>query len=129
MSYCTSIHCMDGRIQEPIRKYLTAKYNVKYVDAITEAGPCKILAENKDKDIINSIHFRIGISLQKHDSNMIAISGHHDCSGNPVADELQKQQIGQAMKYLKDSYPHVEVSGFWINSEWELKPLADRNNF
>jgi hypothetical protein len=126
MSYCTSIHCMDGRVQEPIRKFLTAKYELEYVDAITEAGPCKILAENKERDIIDSIHFRIGISLQKHNSNLIAISGHHDCAGNPTADEVQKQQIREAMNYLKNSYPHVEVTGFWINCEWELITLQEQ---
>lgn len=123
MSYCTSIHCMDGRIQEPIRKYLTVKYNVKYVDAITEAGPCRILAENNDRDIIESIHFRIGISLEKHYSNLIAVSGHHDCAGNPTTDEIQKQQIRQAMEYLKDSYPHVEISGFWVDHKWGIEPI------
>lgn len=126
MSYCTSIHCMDGRIQESIRSYLTAKYDVKYVDTITEAGPCKILSQNENRGIINSIHSRITISLQKHNSSLIAISGHHDCAGNPVDDEIQRQQIRQAIKFLKDFYAHVEVTGFWIDSEWKLIPLADR---
>ena len=125
LTYCTSIHCMDGRIQEPIRNYLTAKYDVKYVDTITEAGPCKILAENKDRNIIDSMRFRIGISLQKHNSNLIAVSGHHDCAGNPVADEQQKQQIMKAAKYLKDLYTEVEVVGFWIDHNWKLKTLKD----
>ena len=126
MSYCTSIHCMDGRIQEPIRNHLTAQYDVKFVDTITEAGPCRILAENKNKDIIDSIHFRIGISLQKHNSNLIAISGHHDCAGNPIADEIHRQQVQQAMKYLKDLYPHIEVTGFWVDDNWKLTPLDRR---
>jgi hypothetical protein len=120
---------MDGRVQEPIRKYLTAKYNVRYVDAITEAGPCKILAQNENRNIIDSIHSRIGISLQKHNSGLIAISGHHDCAGNPAADEIQRQQIRQAIKYLKDSYADVEVTGLWIDSDWKLTPLAEPNAF
>ncbi|KPJ96565.1 MAG: hypothetical protein AMJ53_00300 [Gammaproteobacteria bacterium SG8_11] len=123
MSYCTSIHCMDGRIQEPIRKYLTAKYNVKYVDAITDAGPCKILAEDKNRYIIDSIHFRVGISLQEHKSTLIVISGHHDCAGNPVADEIQKQQIRKAIKYLQNLYSQVEIAGFWIDHSWEIEPV------
>jgi Putative carbonic anhydrase len=99
---------MDGRVQEPIRNYLTEKYNVRYVD---------------------SIHSRIGISLQKHNSGLIAISGHHDCAGNPAADEIQRQQIRQAIKYLKDSYAHVEVTGLWIDSDWKLTRLAEPNAF
>lgn len=126
MSYCTSIHCIDGRIQEPIRKYLTSKYNVKYVDTITEAGPCRILAENQSGCNIDSIHFRIGISLRRHNSNLIAISGHHDCAGNPISDEQHKQQIGESMKHLRDIYPQIEVVGFWINKEWEVTKLSEQ---
>ena len=39
MSFATSIHCMDGRIQEPIIQYIKTKYDVQYVDVITEPGP------------------------------------------------------------------------------------------
>ena len=98
-------------------------YNVKYVDTITEAGPCKILADNKNKSVLDSIHSRIGVSLEKHQSNLIAISGHHDCAGNPCTPEEQKQQVKQSLKYLKKLYPQTEVIGLWIDSDWEVNAI------
>ena len=83
MSFCTSIHCIDGRIQEPISQYLKRKFRIKYVDTITEAGPNKILSEIKNKAIQESIFYRISISITQHQSQLIAISGHHGCLGNP----------------------------------------------
>ena len=120
MTFCTSIHCMDGRIQEPIVKYLKGTYGVDYVDAITEAGPCKILAENEDTVSVGSIMARANISVHKHGSRLIAVSGHYDCAGNPCDDDTQKQQIKKSVELLKSNFPEVEVVGLWIDSEWKV---------
>jgi hypothetical protein len=83
MTFCTSIHCMDGRIQGPIIRQVKKEYSIDYVDTVTEPGPCKILAENRDKLRVESILNRVNISVHKHGSKLILISGHYDCAGNP----------------------------------------------
>ena len=118
MTFCTSIHCIDGRIQEPLIKHLKAKYGISYVDTITEPGPCKILAENVDKVSVASIMKRVEISAKMHDSKLIAVSGHYDCTGNPGDDALQKKQIEESISYLKRKFPALKIVGLWINSEW-----------
>lgn len=123
MSFCTSIHCMDGRIQEPIIEYLKDKCDVKFVDTITEPGPIKIICENKDKAVIDSIHQRISISVDKHGSQIIAISGHHDCAGNPIPKEKQIEQILVDEKILKEKYPDVKIIKFYINEKWQVEEL------
>ncbi len=121
MTFCTSIHCMDGRIQEPITKYLKENYSVSYVDTITELGPCKILTENEDKASVHSIIERTKISINSHGSKLIAISGHYDCAGNPCDEEIQRKQIKKAIKCLKNNYPEIEIIGLWIDNEWKIK--------
>jgi len=111
---------MDGRIQEPIIKYLKDNYSITYVDTITEPGPCKILAENEDKRSIDSIMQKTRISINKHGSKLIAISGHYDCAGNPCADDIQKKQIRESIEYLKNHYPEIEIIGLWIDNEWRI---------
>ena len=123
MTFCTSIHCMDGRIQEPIIYYLKNNYGLSYIDTITEPGPCKILAENEDERLVNSIIRRTKISINKHDSKLIAISGHYDCAGNPYNEEIQKKQIKQSIMYLKKLYPKIEVIGLWIDNEWKINKV------
>ena len=120
MTFCTSIHCMDGRIQEPIIHYLKMNYNVSYVDTITEPGPNKIIAEHSHEFYMESIKTRIDISIQKHGSKLIAISGHHDCAGNPTDETTQKQHILASIEYLKIKYPHVTVIGLWIDANWNV---------
>jgi len=123
MNFCSSIHCMDGRIQEPVRTYLIKHYGVKYVDAITEPGPCKILSENQNRTLIDSILARIKISVNHHKSKLIAVSGHYDCAGNPVGEDVQKEQIKKSVEYLKNLYPELEIIGLWIDNEWRIHPV------
>jgi carbonic anhydrase len=118
MDFCTSIHCIDGRIQEPLRTYLIGNYGVKYVDAITEAGPCKILSENQNRTLIDSIHAKVNISVNHHKSRLIAISGHYDCAGNPVGEDVQKEQIEKSVETLKTLYSELEIIGLWVDNEW-----------
>ncbi len=123
MSFCTSIHCMDGRIQKPIFDYLTRRFNVQFVDVITEPGPCKIVAEQAPENLIHSIDQRLFISLNKHGSKVIAISGHHDCAGNPVSKEEQIRQIRKSAEVLKTKYPEATIVKLWINQNWEVEEL------
>jgi len=114
---------MDGRIQEPIIKYLKDNYNITYVDAITEPGPCKILSENEKKILVNSIIEKAKISINKHGSKLITISGHYDCAGNPCNEETQKKQIQESIKYLKNHYPEIKIIGLWIDKEWKINTI------
>ena len=104
-------------------KYLKENYNADYVDAITEPGPCKILAENKDTVLIGSILKRCEISINKHGSGVIAVSGHYDCAGNPCDEETQKRQIGEARKRLEGIYPGVSVIGLWVDEKWAVNEV------
>ena len=90
---------------------------------ITEPGPVMILAENKDKIKINSIHERIDISINKHHSRGIAIAGHFDCAGNPVSKEVQIQQIKKTITLLTGQYVKLEIIGLWIDGSGVVSPV------
>jgi len=126
MSFCTSIHCMDGRIQGPLAEYLKQGYGVDYVDTITESGPCRILAEKRDEALVRSILARTAISVDKHGSRLIAVSGHYDCAGNPCDEATQKDQVRQSIRLLAGIYPDAQLIGLWVDSNWrvhEVNPL------
>ena len=126
MKFCTSIHCIDGRIQEPIIKYLKGKFSVEYVDAITEGGPCGIFANCEDeanKGILDSLLSKINMLLAKRGTKFIAISGHYDCLANPLDKEQQIGQIKKSVEYLKEVYPNMKIIGLWVNSDWEVEAV------
>jgi hypothetical protein len=117
-SFATAINCMDGRTQIPVIDYIRKKYKVDYVDMITEPGPIRVLAENKDKPTLESIKRRVGISTGKHGSGNIVIVGHHDCAGNPVEKETQLKQIQESIRTVRSWGPKAEIIGLWIDEKW-----------
>ena len=123
MSFCTAINCMDGRIQVPVNEYLRKELFVDYVDTITEAGPVRILAEEQQSALADSILARVDISVNKHKSKAIAIVAHFDCAGNPVEEDVQLEQLETAIEFLNDEYPDVKIFGLWVDSDWDVEQI------
>ncbi|NQU95909.1 MAG: hypothetical protein HQ549_06780 [Candidatus Omnitrophica bacterium] len=117
--FATAINCIDGRTQKPVIDFVRRKFSVDYVDMITEPGPDKILSENKKSGIVKSIKDRVTISIEKHESKVIVIVGHHDCAGNPVNEKTHQTQIKKAIQNVDNWNSGVPVFGIWLNKGWK----------
>lgn len=115
--FATSICCMDGRIQIPIYQLLQTNYDVKYVDTITEPGIDKLFFDSAKTEEIKS---KVLISVNKHNSSVILVSGHFDCAGNPVSKEEHTKQIKNAVSIIKSWNLSVKVVGAWIDENWQI---------
>ena len=125
--FATVITCMDGRIQRPVIEYMKSTFGVTYVDAITEPGPNKILSENTDKNLVESIKRRVAISVEKHGSKVIAVVGHHDCAGNPADREIQLHHTLNAIDLVKKWSFGVHVLGLWVDESWQVHEVNPRD--
>ncbi len=123
MKFCTAITCMDGRIQLPVIKYLQKRFSAKYVDLITEPGVNRILAEQQDVNLIESILTRLSISVEKHNSIGAAVVGHYDCAGNPTSKEEQFLQIEKSIRLIRQQYIELEIIGLWIDEKWKVNEI------
>lgn len=116
--FCTSVSCMDGRIQLPIIHWLQEKYNVGHVDTITEPGIDKLFANSAKMAEIKS---KVSISVDRHGSKLILVSGHHDCAGNPVSKQEHIRHIKNTMEIVESWKFPVKIVGAWINEDWEVE--------
>ncbi len=123
MKFCTAINCMDGRVQLPVIEYLKNKFQVDYVDMITETGPNRVLAEQSNPDLVDSIFGRTKISVEKHGSKQIAIVGHFDCAGNPSGRDEQKIDTQRAVNFIRERMNNFEVIGLWVDENWEVNEI------
>ena len=124
MSFCTAINCMDGRVQLPVINYLTARFEAKHIDSVTEPGPVLYLAEKTDSEQTKSILHRTDISINKHRSTGIAVIAHHDCAGNPADDQTQIDQLTSAANFLASRYSNVDIIGLWVDSNWSINEIC-----
>ncbi len=118
--FATSISCMDGRIQTPISDWIKKNYSVDFVDTITEPGVEKKITENID---IEQIKSKAEISIFKHKSELIIVSGHHNCAGNPVSKEEHITQIRKSIGILESWNFPAKVLGVWVNDQWEVEQI------
>lgn len=115
-TFFTLIDCMDGRTKAQALEYGQGIFDARFADTITEAGIDKVLAELEvDSEVGKSIKNKIDISVHKHHSKGLLIAGHDDCCGNPVADEIHRDQIKSAATKIKNMVPkEIEVRGVFI---------------
>lgn len=111
------IKCMDGRIQNVVSAYMRKKLGVPYIDAITVAGPVKVLAEFKKEKILADLKFRAGISVNAHKSEVIAVCGHFDCAMVYATDEEQIEMVHVAVKNVSTWFEGVKVIGLFVTSD------------
>jgi hypothetical protein len=123
----TAINCMDGRTQLPVIEWMKREFGVEYVDSVTEPGPIKILAEAPESAAAKSILGRVAISVEKHRSRSIVVVAHFDCAGNPVPRGPQMEQLERALATVRCWGFPVEVSGVWVDENWEVERAGTRS--
>ncbi len=121
--FVTAINCMDGRVQEPVLKKLKNDYNAQNVDMLTIPGPSLTLAQNKDKEKIQTIKEEIDISVNKHGSKLIAIVGHYDCAGTPKEKEGQIKDIKKSIENIKKWGHDTKIIGLWVDQNWQATEI------
>lgn len=117
----TCLNCMDGRVQLPVLQWIKANYQVDYVDVITEAGMDAVLSGQKD---ISEILRSIAISVNVNKSIRLFVVGHNDCRGNPVGEDVHRQQIMDSVVRLKSHWPGQEIVGLWVNDSWSVEVVS-----
>ena len=121
--FCTAVTCMDGRIQLPVIEFLQTRFQVSYVDVVTEPGPNGILANNEDAQTIESIERRVRISVEKHASVGIAVVGHYDCAGNPTPQDEQRKHTLESITHIQGKFD-VPVIGLWVDENWRVSEIS-----
>lgn len=113
---------MDGRPQRKVAAYLSVAFRVRYLDTITTAGLVRHLASDTEQTPI--LLANLDVSLAEHGSRRVAVVAHHDCAGNPVADEQQQQQVVDAVGRLSTIHPEAEFVGLWVNEHWTVEEVT-----
>ena len=124
-TFATAVNCIDGRVQEPVARWMRKRLGVDFVDAVTEAGPDGLFSHGRTADV-ESIRRRVTMSLTKHHSMAVAVVGHHDCAANPVAADTHRDQIRQAVNIVRFWMLPVAFFGLWVDERWAVEEVCHR---
>jgi len=117
----TTISCIDGRIQLPIQVWLKENHDIDYVDTITEHGVVKLFSKPDNTEQIKS---KVSLSIKQDGSEIVLITGHHDCDGNPIPKNEQITQIKNAVSTIKSWNFPVTVIGAWVDEQLEVESIS-----
>jgi hypothetical protein len=129
VKFATAINCIDGRAQLPVIDYLKRKYEVDYIDDITDAAPAKVLAGRKNGIQLKAIRNRVKISMERHGSKHIAVVAHYDCAGNPVDKKTQIAQIKKSIKRIRSWEFNVTILGLWVDENWRVHEVEENQAY
>jgi len=115
----TAINCIDGRVQEPVARWLRDRYHLDYVDVVTEPGPSHALLA--EPEVAERIRESVLISVQRHGSTVVALVGHHDCAASPASKEKHWEQIRAGLQLVRFWNQPVTMVGLWVNEHWEVE--------
>lgn len=77
----------------------------------------------KDDDTIRILKAS-KVSVGKHGSQHIIISGHYDCAGFPVDESVHRRSIMEAVVTVKSWNLNADVTGVWVNDQWQIEKVA-----
>lgn len=123
--YAIAINCIDGRIQEPVINYIKKDCGADYVDLITNDGIVNIVAGPVYGPQFRKMVQLIQSSRKNKKSNTIYITAHHDCSGNPVSDDKQKEQLQLSKTALKLHLTiDISIKALWVDENFEVFEIS-----
>ncbi len=119
--FVARIGCMDGREAEAVRTYVKEHRLADFVDTIDDPGMVKRIVDG-DGRALEKLEERLPITIEKHGSSLVIVSGHAECAGNPVSPEEHKTHILAATDIVRRT---LEKSGYRSVSVVPL--FADRD--
>jgi carbonic anhydrase len=126
-----AITCSDWRLHQDAvhyNKQLADLLGVDGVDLIVVPGPDGIYKEGKEAQL-KVVADAATLLAGAHNSVSIAVVGHYQCAGNPVADEQHdadaKATAETLHKVMNFGGPIIAASAVYhSDSEWSLKEVA-----
>ncbi len=85
------------------------------------------IANNPSEEYLDTLKFKLSVSIDKHHSKGILVDGHQECAGNPVEDAKHKEDILRSVEVIKQlSENKVPVIGVFVirsENQWVVEEL------
>jgi len=117
--FATSVNCIDGRVQNPVSDWIKRNHGVDYVDVVSEPGCDLVLSGPSDAE--PAIRAKLEISINAHKSELVFVSGHHECAANPVSREEHVEHIRRSVARIASWGLPVRVFGLWVDDSWSAE--------
>ena len=120
------LNCIDGRVQIPVIHWIKQRFDVDFVDMITEPGMDEFIADCNNS--MEDINRKVRLSVKNNNARIIVVTGHFGCIKNPVSESVHKEQIQKSVERLKNDFKELAIVGLWVNSDFKGEALKEEAN-
>jgi hypothetical protein len=81
---------------------------------------------NPYDDFMENFKNKVNLSVIKHKSRGIVVFGHQDCLGNPVEDNVHKNDVLRSAGFIKSLVSDIDVIPVFVvqkEKSWEVEEL------
>lgn len=121
--FAVRIGCIDGRTHEAVIDFVKKKFKVNHVDMVTHPGAIKILNNFWSFFARRRLKKSVFVSRTKHESEILIISAHYECAGNPVSPNVQQEQLKKGFE-LVQKWGFKTVVAIWVNHNWQVEVIC-----
>ena len=116
--------CVDGRYIAQSIVAARRKYQLNYVDVITEPGMDLVLSHQpykhaclREESLLAHIYHRMEKLVKAHNVKQIIIVAHADCLGNPGCHMHHYVCLAEAKKRVQSWFPKIPVDRVYIEQD------------
>lgn len=121
--FALAINCVDGRVQQPLLRWIRDELSLSRVDYLTVPGADAALAEHGRE--LERARETASFLTDQRDHRCALVAGHWDCLGNPVDEERHREQIRRAAEELHRWGVAPRTLGVWIREGWSVEVVSD----
>lgn len=121
-SFAAAVTCIDGRVHEPVVGWVRSRFDVEFVDLLTQAGPDLALCSHGD-DEVGHVRRQLGVSTGAHAPRVLVVAGHADCAANPASGSEHRRQVCCALSRAREWAPGLPVVGVWVDADGRVEQL------
>lgn len=121
--FALAINCVDGRVQEPLLRWIREELSLSRVDYLTVPGADAALAEPGPE--LDRARRTASFLADERDHGCALVAGHWDCLGNAVDEDRHREQIRRAAEELHGWGVAPRTLGVWITDGWGVEVVTE----
>lgn len=127
-TFAAALTCIDGRTHGPIVSWIREHSGVDHVDLITQPGMDAVLGTCPEAQCAE-LRSRLGVSIDAHGSQVVAVVGHDGCAANRVPPDQHRVQVREAVQKVAEwvsgtTGQETEVVGLWVDEKGQVERIA-----
>lgn len=119
--FCTAFSCIDGRVQEEVRRWAAEELHVDVVDFVPLGNACGGFVNVQDSKERHRLLSAARISVTRNGSTDAVVVCHSEKADTRMAQQEHRKHMGESVRVIKGTKLFRRVYGVFVEIPKELR--------